>query len=263
MSFVIVIPARHASTRLPAKPLADIHGKPMVVRVAEQAAASGASEVWIACDDARIAEAATTHDIRCLLTRDSHTSGTDRLAEAADLLGLPDDTIVVNVQGDEPLIDPALIRQVADELASHTESDMATLCHPLHSHDDLLNPNIVKVVMNAAGHAMYFSRAPIPWPRDGWLATPAASFFRHMGIYAYRAGFLRQFTRLSPAPTETIESLEQLRALWHGYTISVGISQQAAAPGVDTASDLDLVRRLYLERQATRSHDNPSASDHH
>jgi len=180
------------------------------------------------------------------LTRPDHASGTDRLAEAAEQLNLPADSIVVNVQGDEPLIDPLLIRQVANELRAHPESSMSTLCHPLHSHDDLLNPNIVKVVMNAVGHAMYFSRAPIPWPRDGWPTTDATSiFYRHMGIYAYRADFLRHYNQLPVAPAEQLEALEQLRVLWHGDRISVGISPLAAAPGVDTMDDLTRVRQLY------------------
>ncbi len=252
---VVIIPARYASTRLPAKPLADIHGKPMVVRVAERAALSGATAVWIACDDSRIAAALTQHNMPHLLTAAHHQSGTDRLAEAIDQLALPDDTIVVNVQGDEPLIDPQLIRDVAQQLAADTQADMATLCHPIKDEDSLNNPNIVKVVMNRVGHALYFSRAPIPWPRDGWSHTLAQTgelpIYRHIGLYAYRAGFLREFTQLAPSPLEQLESLEQLRALWHGRTIRVGISSSSAAPGVDTPEDLALARAQFAAMIST------------
>jgi 3-deoxy-manno-octulosonate cytidylyltransferase (CMP-KDO synthetase) len=249
MGFVVIIPARYASTRLPAKPLADIHGKPMVVRVAERAVLSGADSVWIVADDERITAAAHAHGHTTLLTGTHHTSGTGRLAEAVDALALNDDCIVVNVQGDEPLIDPQLIRTVAQELADHPESAVATLCHPIQDEDSFLNPNHVKVVMNQAGHALYFSRAPIPWPRDGWrhssLQSDAPPIYRHIGLYAYRASFLRQYNQLSPSPLEHIESLEQLRVLWHGYSISVAISQLPAAPGVDTPSDLELARTQF------------------
>ncbi|MHB1677498.1 MAG: 3-deoxy-manno-octulosonate cytidylyltransferase [Sulfuriferula sp.] len=250
MQFTVIIPARYASTRLPAKPLADIHGKPMVVRVAERAADSEAVAVWVAADDQRILNALAGHGIAGLLTSPHHASGTDRLAEAAALLELPDETIVVNVQGDEPLIAPELIRAVAGELAAHPESVMATVCHPIHDPGSMLNPHIVKVVMNHRGHAMYFSRAPIPYPRDAFAAgtalPPDLPVYRHIGLYAYRAGFLKLFASLSPSPLEQFESLEQLRVLWHDYKISVSISTETVAPGVDTAEDLAQVRALFL-----------------
>ncbi len=231
--------------------LADIHGKPMVVRVAERAASSEADAVYIAADDRRILDAAANHGISALQTSQHHLSGTDRLAEAAALLNLADDAIVVNVQGDEPLIDPALITSVAAELAGHPESAMATVCHPLHDRATLMNPNIVKAVIDHNGHALYFSRAPIPYPRDAFAAgvaiPPEVPLYRHIGLYAYRAGFLKRFTALLPSPLEQAEALEQLRALWHGYTISVFISSAATAQGVDTAEDLAQIRALFPE----------------
>lgn len=246
---VVIIPARYASTRLPGKPLADIHGKPMVVRVAERAALSGAAAVWVACDDTRIAEALQKHNTPCLLTGSHHVSGTDRIAEAIDQLALADDAIVVNVQGDEPLIDPQLIRDVAEQLLRDPRADMATLCHPIHDAISFHNPNIVKVVMSQQQHALYFSRAPIPCPRDGlpqsWNDAGVLPIYRHIGLYAYRAGFLRRYTTLPPSPLEQLESLEQLRALWHGHTIRVGISAMPAAPGVDTADDLAHARQHF------------------
>ena len=248
--FIAVIPARYASTRLPAKPLADIAGKPMVVRVAERAAQSGASAVWVAADDERIITAVKEHGYQALLTASHHTSGTDRLAEVMDMLSLDDDTIVVNVQGDEPLIDPVLIHAVARELRLHPEAVMATACHAIHDYATLTNPNVVKLVMDAEGYALYFSRAPIPWPRDAFAAGQSLPdglpVFRHIGLYAYRAGFLRQYAGLTPAPIERFESLEQLRVLWHGHKISVAISELPAQPGVDTAEDLAMVRQLWV-----------------
>ncbi|GBL47535.1 3-deoxy-manno-octulosonate cytidylyltransferase [Sulfuriferula multivorans] len=248
--FIAVIPARYASTRLPAKPLADIAGKPMVVRVAERAAQSGASAVWVAADDERIITAVKEHGYQALLTASHHTSGTDRLAEVTDMLSLDDDTIVVNVQGDEPLIDPALIHAVARELRLHPEAVMATACHAIHDYATLTNPNVVKLVMDAEGYALYFSRAPIPWPRDAFAAGQSLPdglpVFRHIGLYAYRAGFLRQYAGLTPAPIERFESLEQLRVLWHGHKISVAVSELPAQPGVDTAEDLAMVRQLWV-----------------
>ena len=248
--FIAVIPARYASTRLPAKPLADIAGKPMVVRVAERAAQSGASAVWVAADDERIITAVKEHGYQALLTSTHHTSGTDRLAEAMDMLSLDDDTIVVNVQGDEPLIDPVLIHAVARELQLHPEAVMATACHAIHDYATLTNPNVVKLVMDAEGYALYFSRAPIPWPRDAFAAGQSLPdglpVFRHIGLYAYRAGFLRQYAGLTPAPIERFESLEQLRVLWHGHKISVAVSELPAQPGVDTAEDLAMVRQLWV-----------------
>ncbi|NOT17257.1 MAG: 3-deoxy-manno-octulosonate cytidylyltransferase [Sulfuriferula sp.] len=250
MTYTVIIPARYASTRLPAKPLADIHGKPMIVRVAERAALAAAQSIWVAADDERILHALTEHNINGILTASHHTSGTDRLAEAVMQLGLTDDAIVVNVQGDEPLIAPALIHNVAADLAAHPESVMSTVCHPIHTRTDMLNPNIVKVVIDNAGHALYFSRAPIPYPRDAFAANTELPdnlpVYRHIGLYAYRVGFLKQYAALSPAPIEQFESLEQLRVLWHGHKISVSISPHPAAPGVDTAADLARVRELFL-----------------
>ncbi len=248
--FIAVIPARYASTRLPAKPLADIAGKPMVVRVAERAVQSGASAVWVAADDARIIAAVEEHGYQALLTSVHHASGTDRLAEVVDKLSLDDDRIVVNVQGDEPLIDPALIHAVARELRLHPEAVMATACHAIHDYATLTNPNVVKLVMDAEGYALYFSRAPIPWPRDAFAAGQSLPdglpVFRHIGLYAYRASFLRQYAGLTPAPIERFESLEQLRVLWHGHKISVAVSELPAQPGVDTAEDLAMVRQLWV-----------------
>ncbi|MHB1246004.1 MAG: 3-deoxy-manno-octulosonate cytidylyltransferase [Sulfuriferula sp.] len=248
--FIAVIPARYASTRLPAKSLADIAGKPMVVRVAERAQLSGASAVWVAADDERIISAVKEHGYQALLTAPHHASGTDRLAEVMDILSLDDDTIVVNVQGDEPLIDPTLIHAVARELRLHPEAVMATACHAIHDYATLTNPNVVKLVTDAEGYALYFSRAPIPWPRDAFAAGQSLPdglpVFRHIGLYAYRAGFLRQYAGLTPAPIEHFESLEQLRVLWHGYKISVAVSELPAQPGVDTAEDLARVRQLWV-----------------
>ncbi|MDQ7974946.1 MAG: 3-deoxy-manno-octulosonate cytidylyltransferase [Rhodocyclaceae bacterium] len=249
MGFTVLIPARLASTRLPDKPLADIAGLPMVVRVAQRAAQSSASRVVVAADDARIAEACRLHGVEVLLTRVDHPSGSDRLAEACTLLGLPDDEIVVNVQGDEPLIDPALIDAVAHALAARPEAPMSTAVHAIDSLDDFTNPNVVKAVLDDAGHALYFSRAPIPWPRDGSgrgapAALPEPPPLRHIGIYGYRAGFVRRFPSLTPAPLERTEALEQLRVLWHGHRIAVHVSAQAPGPGVDTPEDLARVRAL-------------------
>lgn len=254
MQFTVIIPARYASSRLPAKPLADIHGKPMIVRVAERALRSEAAAVWVAADDERIMQAVAAHGLQYIATSPEHTSGTDRLAEAVALLALADDAIVVNVQGDEPLIAPELIHTVAAELAAHPESVMATICHALDEYAGMMNPNMVKVVMDGAGHALYFSRAPIPYARDAFAAgstLPAdLPVYRHIGLYAYRAGFLRQYSQLSPAPIEQFESLEQLRILWHGFKISVCISSHTAAPGVDTLEDLVQVRQLFLQTTA-------------
>ncbi|HNV88960.1 MAG TPA: 3-deoxy-manno-octulosonate cytidylyltransferase [Methylotenera sp.] len=244
MSFKVVIPARYASTRLPGKPLLDIAGKPMVVRVAEQAAKSGASEVIIATDFEKIVSVAQAHHLKAVMTRIDHASGTDRIAEVAQKLGWPDDEIVVNVQGDEPLIDPELIKEVAQHLANSKDAVMATACHPIHDEASLLNPNIVKVVMDAHGNALYFSRAPIPYPRDEVYKNNIQAH-RHIGIYAYRVGFLKQYAQLVVTELEKIESLEQLRVLYHGYKIGVTITQNAPASGVDTQEDLDYVRSVF------------------
>jgi 3-deoxy-manno-octulosonate cytidylyltransferase (CMP-KDO synthetase) len=249
MSYTVLLPARLASTRLPNKPLADIGGAPMIVRVAQRAAQSAAKAVVVAADDASIVDACAAHGVRALLTRSDHATGSDRLAEACALLGLDGDDPVVNVQGDEPLIDAALIDACAALLAQRSDCVMATAGHAIDDAAELDNPNVVKVVVDAAGRALYFSRAPIPWWRDGRaqglgsLPTPPA--LRHIGIYAYRAGFLRRFPMLEPAPLERIESLEQLRVLWHGERIAVHVSATAPGPGVDTPEDLERVRRLY------------------
>jgi len=249
VAFNVVIPARHASTRLPGKPLLHIAGKPMVVRVAEQAASSGAQQIWIATDHHAIANVVHEHGYKACLTRDSHVSGTDRIAEVVERQDWPDDTIVVNVQGDEPLIPPALIRAVAQHLHDHPECAIATACHALHDEASMRNPNIVKTVLDKHGNALYFSRAPIPYPRDAYAANenfPAGlPVLRHIGIYAYRASFLRAYGQLSPAPIEQFEALEQLRALYHGYKIGVLIADQAPPAGVDTAEDLQAAREIF------------------
>ncbi|MGC1818334.1 MAG: 3-deoxy-manno-octulosonate cytidylyltransferase [Casimicrobiaceae bacterium] len=249
MSFTVLIPARYASTRLPGKPLADIGGKPMIVRVAERARQSGARRVVVATDDARIADAVRAHGIEAVMTRADHPTGTDRLAEAAASLGLAVDEIVVNVQGDEPLLDPALMRRIAELLAANPDASIATACHPIDDARDAFNPNVVKVALDAHGHALYFSRATIPWARDAFAADrgvlPAGlPLYRHYGLYAYRVAYLQAFPALAPAAIERFEALEQLRALWHGHRIVVEIAQGAPAPGVDTAEDLARVRAL-------------------
>lgn len=250
MSFTVLIPARFASTRLPGKPLSDILGKPMVVRVALRAHASGAERVVVATDDERIRAAAAEHGIEAVLTRADHATGTDRLAEAALLLRLDEASIAVNVQGDEPLLEPALIRAVAEELRERPDASIATACHPIEDPEEAFNPNVVKVVLDRAGYALYFSRATIPWARDAFAAArdrlPAGlPLYRHYGLYAYRVGFLAHFPSLAASPIERFEALEQLRALWHGHRIAVRIAQGTPAPGVDTAEDLERVRALY------------------
>jgi 3-deoxy-manno-octulosonate cytidylyltransferase (CMP-KDO synthetase) len=247
--FDIIVPARLASTRLPRKPLADIGGLPMVVRVAHAVAASGAGRVVVAADSAEIVDACTRHGVTALLTRADHATGTDRLAEAVELLGLADDAIVVNVQGDEPLMPPGVVRRVADALAARADCAIATACHPLADAAEFFSPNVVKVVADASGRALYFSRAPIPWSRDAFASSrerlpPGLPARRHIGLYAYRAGFLRRFPELPPAPLEQHESLEQLRALAHGVGIAVVELPESLPPGVDTAADLERVRAL-------------------
>jgi 3-deoxy-manno-octulosonate cytidylyltransferase (CMP-KDO synthetase) len=252
--FKVVIPARYASSRLPAKPLADIAGKPMVVRVMERALASGADEVWVATDHEGVRDAVLASGGKVLMTRPDHPTGTDRLAEVVQTLGWADEVIVVNVQGDEPLIDPAVIRQVACALAGDEIAAIATAAHAISHSDEFLNPSVVKVVCNARGHAHYFSRAPIPFPRDQALAGNLCAgkplpgelgAMRHVGLYAYRAAFLRAFASLPAAPTERMEMLEQLRALWHGYTIRVETLSEAPPAGVDTQEDLARVRAWF------------------
>lgn len=246
MSFHVIIPARLASSRLPNKPLADLAGKPMVVRVAERAALSGALQVVVACDDVQIQEACAAHGVRALLTRSDHPSGSDRLAEAARQLALPDEAIVVNVQGDEPLIAPTMISACAQALAAQEDCPMATVAHAIDDADEFRNPNVVKLVTDAAHRALYFSRAPIPWWRDAPVpASPhPGAVWRHVGLYAYRSHFLQEFPRLAPSPLEHIESLEQLRVLWHGHRIAVHISPERPGPGVDTPEDLARVREM-------------------
>ena len=248
MNFKVVIPARYASSRLPAKPLLDIAGKPMVVWVAERAKSSGAQQVIDATDDERVANAVRQHGYAAVMTDAQHVSGTDRIAEVAVIEGWHDDSIVVNVQGDEPLIDAKLIIEVATALSASKHAVMATACHNITEKADFTNPNVVKVVMDVSGHAMYFSRAPIPYPRDTYNSAqdlvPGIPAYRHIGIYAYRASFLKQYANLAPAAIEQFECLEQLRVLYQGYKIAVSVSKNAPAAGVDTESDLARVRAL-------------------
>ena len=241
--FLVVIPARLGSTRLPRKPLADIGGKPMVIRVAERAKQSLANSVVVATDSAEIEAACREHHIECLLTSPNHPTGTDRLAEVAQLLKLPANTLLVNVQGDEPLIPPELINQVAQTLANNFQCAIATVAVQISDRSEIDNPNVVKVVLNRAGEALYFSRASIPFMRDA-QSTQKTEHLRHLGIYAYRADFLQTYTKLKPAPPEQAEALEQLRALWNGYRIAVHIASEAPPAGVDTPEDLERVRKL-------------------
>jgi 3-deoxy-manno-octulosonate cytidylyltransferase (CMP-KDO synthetase) len=248
--FVVVIPARFASTRLHGKALVDIAGKPMVVHVAQRAQQSGAAEVWIATDDERILEAARVHGCEAMMTRADHASGTDRIAEVAAQRGWADERIVVNVQGDEPCIEPGLIRQVAEVLEDRPQARMSTACHPLHNPAELFDPNAVKVVLNHAGEAMYFSRATIPWARDAFAADRSRvpdglPIYYHIGIYGYRCGFLKHYPSMRPSAIETFEALEQLRALWNGHSIAVAVTEHAPEAGVNTPEDLERVRRLF------------------
>jgi 3-deoxy-manno-octulosonate cytidylyltransferase (CMP-KDO synthetase) len=245
MSFTVIIPARLASTRLPNKPLADLGGKPMVVRVAERARESGAARIIVATDHPDIAEVCRLHNIEVCMTRADHPSGTDRIAEVAQQIGLAPDAVVVNLQGDEPLIDPALLAACAARIAPGVP--MATCAHPITDAADAFNPNVVKVVLDQAGRALYFSRATIPWHRDGFAASreqlPAGyTPLRHIGLYAYNNAFLQAYPQLAPAPIEQAEALEQLRVLWHGYPIAVHVTDNAPPGGVDTAEDLARVR---------------------
>jgi len=248
-AFTVIVPARLASTRLPHKPLADIHGLPMVVRVAQRAALSNATQVVVAADSIEIVQACQAHGVRAMLTQVDHPSGSDRLAEASALLGLSPNDVVVNVQGDEPLINPELINQVAELLVQRPTASMSTAAHEIHELAEFTNPNVVKVVIDQAQLALYFSRAPIPWWRDGFAkgiqSLPQPAPLRHIGIYAYRVGFLQSFPTLQAAPIETGEALEQLRALWHGHKIAVHITPDVPGPGVDTPDDLERVRALY------------------
>ena len=237
MKFQVIIPARYASTRFPGKPLVDLAGKPMVVHVCERAKKSGAAAVHVATDDERIAQAVRAHGHSVVMTRADHPSGTDRLAEAAKKLRLKDSDVVVNVQGDEPLISPSLIKQVGVLLSKKPKAAVSTACHAIHG--DATSPNVVKVVLDREGYALYFSRSRIPFPREG---DPAC--YRHAGIYGYRVSFLKRYARLKPAPLEKAEALEQLRVLWHGYRIAVVVSKTEIPPGVDTPQDLEAVRRM-------------------
>lgn len=249
MAFHVLIPARLASTRLPGKPLADIGGLPMIVRVARRAAQSSARSVTVAADDAAIVAACEANGVVAVLTAVHHSSGSERLAEAARTLGFADAEIIVNVQGDEPMIDPALIDACADLLERRRDCVMSTAAHAIHSTADFTNPNIVKVVLDAGGAALYFSRAPIPWPRDGGgtpdPASAAPAPLRHVGIYAYRAAFLQRYPQLAPSPLEVTEQLEQLRVLWHGERIAVHIGEGEPGLGIDTPEDLETARTLF------------------
>jgi 3-deoxy-manno-octulosonate cytidylyltransferase (CMP-KDO synthetase) len=237
--FTVVIPARYASSRFPGKPLADLGGKPMVVRVCEQAARSGAAAVHVATDDERIAAAVRAHGHSAIMTRTDHASGTDRIAEVAKKLKLKSTQTVVNVQGDEPLIAPRLIAQVAAALQRTKDASVSTACHEIHDAASAANPNVVKVAMDSKGYALYFSRSQIPFPRQA-----GGTWYRHAGIYAYRVGFLSDFSSMAESPLEKAEALEQLRVLWHGYRIAVAISETDIPPGVDTPQDLEAVRRM-------------------
>jgi 3-deoxy-manno-octulosonate cytidylyltransferase (CMP-KDO synthetase) len=239
LSFHVIIPARYASSRFPGKPLAELGGRPMVVRVCERAAQSGAASIHVATDDERIAAAVRAAGHGCVMTRADHPSGTDRIAEAARQLGFPENEIVVNVQGDEPLIPPGIIAQVATLLGQLEDASVSTACHAIHDEYSLASPNVVKVAMDARGYALYFSRSRIPYPREA-----GGAWYRHAGIYGYRVDFLKRYAGLPPAPLEKVEALEQLRVLWHGYRIAVAVSETEIPPGVDTPQDLEAVRRM-------------------
>jgi 3-deoxy-manno-octulosonate cytidylyltransferase (CMP-KDO synthetase) len=246
MSFVVIIPARYASTRLPGKPLVDINGKPMVVHVLERARESGAERIIVATDNDEVKVAVQAVGGEVCMTRADHQSGTERLAEVVEKCGFSDETVIVNVQGDEPMIPPAIIRQVADNLAARRDVGMATLAVPIESAEEAFNPNAVKVVMDAQGYALYFSRATIPWDRDRFAAsreTISDSFLRHIGIYGYRAGFIRRYVSWQTSPLEQIEMLEQLRVLWYGEKIHVDVASVVPGTGVDTPEDLERVRQ--------------------
>ncbi len=238
--FAVLIPARYGSTRFPGKPLADLAGKPMVVHVCERARQSGARPVCVATDDERILQAVRRHGFEARMTRADHPSGTDRIAEAAAQLGLADEAIVVNVQGDEPLIAPQLIARVAQALENDRQASVSTACHPIHDAASFSNPNVVKVVLDAKANALYFSRAGVPFPRAGGMPP----CYRHVGIYGYRMAFLRRYAGLAPSPLEAIEQLEQLRVLWHGYRIAAVVEEGEVAPGVDTPGDLAAVQKM-------------------
>lgn len=248
MDFVVIIPARYTSTRLPGKPLHDINGKPMIIHVLERAVESGANRIIVATDHGEIARVVEAAGGEVCMTRSDHQSGTERLAEVVEKCGFSDDTLIVNVQGDEPMISPVIIRQVAENLTT-TQSDMATLAVPLHEMEKALSTNTVKVVMNREGYALYFSRAPVPWDRNRFtnsLMSAGAAFLHHIGVYAYRAGYIRRYTNREPGPLEQIEMLEQLRGLWYGDKIHVAIAKASPGTGVDTLEDLAYVRAAML-----------------
>jgi 3-deoxy-manno-octulosonate cytidylyltransferase (CMP-KDO synthetase) len=239
LKFRVIIPARYASTRFPGKPLADLNGKPMVVHVCERARRSGAAAVYVATDDVRIADVVRAHGHAVVMTRAAHASGTDRLAEAVRKLRLKDSDVVVNVQGDEPLVPPSLIKRVGVLLSRKRQASVSTACHAIHDEASLASPNVVKVTLDREGYALYFSRSRIPYPR-----AAGATCYRHAGIYGYRVSFLKKYARLGPSPLEKAEALEQLRVLWHGYRIAVAVSDAEIPPGVDTPADLRAVRRM-------------------
>jgi len=246
----IIIPARYASSRLPGKPLADVAGRPLIQRVHECAARAGASAITIATDDDRIRAAAETFGAHVCMTSPTHRSGTDRLAEVIQKLAIETDEIVVNLQGDEPQMPPALIRDVAQKLERHPDAPVATACHAIHDRDTMMNPNVVKVVCDARGYALYFSRAAIPWPREA-MAGGSGAFYaqRHIGLYAYRAGFVRRYAAWPVCPPEEAEQLEQLRVLWHGERIVVHEARELPEAGVDTPEDLERVRQHFRSKQ--------------
>ncbi|HKJ75640.1 MAG TPA: 3-deoxy-manno-octulosonate cytidylyltransferase [Gammaproteobacteria bacterium] len=254
MAFRVVVPARHGASRLPGKPLMEIAGRPMLQHVCERAGESGAATVLVATDDARIREAAAGFGAEVCMTAPDHASGTERLAEVAAMQGWGPDEVVVNLQGDEPLMPASLIRQVAEDLQAHAGADVATLATPIRTAAELFDPHAVKVVTDRNGYALLFSRAPVPWDRDAFAVTTerlpedgAHPHFRHLGLYAYRAGFLQEYAGLEPSPLEGMESLEQLRVLWHGRRIHVAVAAELPGPGVDTAEDLERVRQILTD----------------
>ncbi|KFI21492.1 3-deoxy-manno-octulosonate cytidylyltransferase [Nitrosococcus oceani] len=255
MCYKVIIPARYGASRLPGKPLLDLAGKPMLLHVVEKAQKSGAEEVLVATDDRRIEAIVQSHGVQVCMTSVQHDSGTNRLAEAVTQKDYPDQTIIINVQGDEPLLPPSLITQAAEDLKTHPKANIATLCVPIANREELFDPNIVKVVRDTQGYALYFSRAPIPWAREDFAAKtgnrwPTSwSYYRHVGLYAYRASFLRRYPQLPVSPLEQAECLEQLRVLYHGGRIHVAIAGTIPPPGVDTLADLERVRQLLVTQE--------------